>query len=87
MAGQINSRQDTFSNSSAAEAPSEVAIDLDEDFEIDPTLDLADGDDSGAATTTGKQSVANSTDIRRKLEEKLEVKLLREQLGMDDLDF
>ena len=53
-------------------------------------LDIDDIVVESAETSIGKDDgkpvkFAKSTDIRRRLEEKLEVRLLQDQLGIDDL--
>ena len=60
------------------------------DIGLDIGLDIEDIVVESAETSIDKDDgkpvkFAKSTDIRRRLEEKLEVKLLQDQLGIDDL--
>jgi hypothetical protein len=88
MAGQASNRQETFSNTSGADQANELSMELDDGL-VDSAELVADqvDDETDNAKSTGKVIFAKSTDIRRKLEEKLEVQLLKDQLGMDDLGF
>jgi hypothetical protein len=77
MAGRVESRQET---SIGIQVPEQV-----NDIELDDSMDSSDASLDNVGE--GKVIFAKSTDIRRRLEEKLEVKLLKEQLGVDDLGF
>lgn len=84
MAGLRDHKSD-----SAGSAPSEAMPEMMEDFD---ELDELSADDATAAGTeesdkeSDKLRFARSTDVRRRIEERLEVRLLRDELGMDDLD-
>lgn len=77
MAGLRGHKREPASN-----APGEMMPDMIEDFD---ELDGDAGDDEGEEQSQ-KVRFAKSTDVRRRIEERLEVRLLRDELGMDDLD-
>lgn len=76
MTGQLNALN--AQNDFSSESINDSSIDLDEILVNDNNL-VDIGQD--------KEIFPKSADIRRKLEEKLEAKNLRDQLGMDDLAF
>ena len=79
MAGSSETRQEISADPGSQPEPIvELAMDVDSDID--------DSGSSGVDRSDGKVLFAKSTDIRRRIEERLEVKLLRDQLGMDDLD-
>ena len=83
MAGQARNTQ---TQTQAPSIPStDQAVDMNLDLD-DALLSMAEVNDSNSSEETKPVIFAKSTDIRRRLEEKLEVKLLKDQLGMDDFD-
>ena len=78
MAGQANSTELTSSTISSSDRAIDMGMDLDD-------ASLAMTDDEGNEET--KPAIfSKSTDVRRRLEERLEVRLLKDQLGIDDFD-
>jgi len=55
------------------------------DIDIDELPDDGGSEDKTDASNE-KLLFAKSTDVRRRIEEKLEVRLLKDELGIDDLD-
>ena len=82
MAGSSETRQETLVEAGSAQPEPIVDLAIDVDNDVDDN----DGESGGVDAGDGKVLFAKSTDIRRRIEERLEVKLLRDQLGMDDLD-
>ena len=80
MAGSSETRQEV--STEAGQAQPEPVVDL----AMDVDSDIGESDDTAVDDGDGKVLFAKSTDIRRRIEERLEVKLLKDQLGMDDLD-
>ena len=74
MTGHLNSS--SFQNDFSTESVNEVSLDFDEIIVDESNL---------SQTIKVKEIHAKPADIRRKLEERLETKNLRDQLGMDDL--
>ncbi|MBT8140198.1 MAG: hypothetical protein KJP25_10545 [Gammaproteobacteria bacterium] len=64
------------------DAPKEPLPEISEDFEELEALQ----DDADSDTQDRKDRFVKSTDVRRRIEERLEVRLLRDELGMDDID-
>ena len=81
MAGQARNIQTERSNIPSTEQAVDMNLDLD-----DALLTMAEVNDSDDSEETKPVIFSKSTDVRRRLEEKLEVKLLKDQLGMDDFD-
>ena len=81
MAGQARNIQTQTPNIPSTEQPVDMNLDLD-----DALLTMAEVNDSNDSEETKPVIFSKSTDVRRRLEEKLEVKLLKDQLGMDDFD-
>lgn len=79
MAGQARNMQTERSNVSSTEQTVDMNLDLD-----DALVSMAETNDE--SEDSKPVIFAKSTDVRRRLEEKLEVKLLKDQLGMDDFD-
>ena len=79
MAGQARNMQTEDSNISSTEQTVDMNLDLD-----DALVSMAETNDE--SEDSKPVIFAKSTDVRRRLEEKLEVKLLKDQLGMDDFD-
>ncbi|NNL56498.1 MAG: hypothetical protein HKO71_01985 [Pseudomonadales bacterium] len=77
MAGLRNHKTDA-SSAVPAETMPEFIDELEE-------LDSIASDDESSEQDE-KLLFAKSTDVRRRIEERLEVRLLRDELGMDDLD-
>ncbi|MGB5324486.1 MAG: hypothetical protein WBN40_03550 [Pseudomonadales bacterium] len=77
MAGLRNHKSE-----SSGRAPSDAMPEMIDDFD---ELDGLSTDDA-AEEASEKVRFAKSTDVRRRIEERLEVRLLRDELGMDDLD-
>ncbi|MBT8148490.1 MAG: hypothetical protein KJO24_01065 [Gammaproteobacteria bacterium] len=77
MAGLRNHKTDA-SSAVPAEPMPEFIDELEE-------LDSIASDDESSEQDE-KLLFAKSTDVRRRIEERLEVRLLRDELGMDDLD-
>ena len=75
MARQASSMQTDSANVSY----SDRAIDMDLD---DDSLSMTDE----SSEETKPAIFLKSTDVRRRLEERLEVRLLKDQLGIDDFD-
>lgn len=75
MARQASSMQTDSANVSY----SDRAIDMDLD---DDSLSMTDE----SSEETKRTIFLKSTDVRRRLEERLEVRLLKDQLGIDDFD-
>ncbi len=82
MAGSSETRQEALADPGLAQP--EPVVDL--AMDVDSDIDDSDGASGSVDDGDGKVLFAKSTDIRRRIEERLEVKLLRDQLGMDDLD-
>jgi len=81
MAGQARNTQTQAPSIPSTDQAVDMNLDLD-----DALLSMAEVNDSNSSEETKPVIFAKSTDIRRRLEEKLEVKLLKDQLGMDDFD-
>lgn len=81
MAGQVRNTQKHTPSIPSADQAVDMNLDLD-----DALLSMAEVNDSNNSEENKPVIFAKSTDIRRRLEEKLEVKLLKDQLGMDDFD-
>lgn len=79
MAGQINNATVKKSDDARLESVKELMVDIDLD-------DSAENNELNSADKNGKILFEKSTDIRRRIEEKLEVKLLKDELGIDYLD-
>lgn len=80
MAGQTNIRQGGAATPRVTDPSQDLNLDFDDELEdvAEAGLDAIESD---------KVIFAKSTDIRRRLEEKLEVRLIKDQLGVDDFDF
>ena len=78
MAGQADSTQINNENISSSDRAIDMSMDLDD-------ASLAMSDDDGSEVTQ-PAIFSKSTDVRRRLEERLEVRLLKDQLGIDDFD-
>lgn len=80
MSGQVATISTNSAEIRATDQANDVGLDMD---------DIVDGgtDISIGKEVSGSVKFAKSTDVRRLLEEKLEVKLLKDQLGIDDLGF
>lgn len=75
---EIRGNQGAHSNAAPAEQLPDAMVEIDE---------LVDADDSSIDDEKDNALLfARSTDVRRRIEEKLEVRLLRDELGIDDLD-
>lgn len=79
MAGTLVS-QTPESSKPAIESMSDFD-ELDDDMGVS-AIEVADDDESESS----KLSHLKSTDVRRRIEEKLEVRMLRDELGIDDFD-
>ena len=78
MSGQVATVSTNSVEVGVNDQANDIGLDI-EDIVVESTETSIDKDD-------GKPiKFAKSTDIRRRLEEKLEVKLLQDQLGIDDL--
>ncbi len=64
--------------------PAQEFVELDELEELE--ADSAEESQEADATEDSKLLFAKSTDVRRRIEERLEVRMLRDELGMDDFD-
>ena len=73
MTGHLNSS--SFQNDFSTESVNEVSLDFDEIIVDESNL---------SKTIKDNEIHTKSADIRRRLEERLEAKNLRDQLGMDD---
>ncbi|NNC55737.1 MAG: hypothetical protein HKO07_08460 [Pseudomonadales bacterium] len=69
-------------NVQAGSALKEVPPEISEEFEELEAL----ADDEESESQDRKDRFEKSTDVRRRIEERLEVRLLRDELGMDDID-
>ena len=78
MAGQANSVGLTSSTISSSDRAIDMSMELD-DASLTMTHD-------GSNEETKPIIFSKSTDVRRRLEERLEVRVLKDQLGIDDLD-
>lgn len=76
MTGQLNALNSQ--NDFSSESINDSSVDLDE---------ILVNDDNLVDIAQNKEIFSKPADIRRKLEERLEAKNLRDQLGMDDLAF
>ena len=76
MTGQLNALNSQ--NDFSSESINDSSVDLDE---------ILVNDDNLEDIAQNKEIFSKPADIRRKLEERLEAKNLRDQLGMDDLAF
>jgi hypothetical protein len=74
MTGHLNSS--SFQNDFSTESANEVSLDFDEIIVDESNL---------SKTIKDNEIHTKPADIRRRLEERLEAKNLRDQLGMDDL--
>lgn len=79
MAGSMNRPITNTSESSSSPSPSEAAVDID--------MDAIDAEESEQLLDEEHLAFKKPTDVRRRLEERLEVRRLKDQLGVDDLDF
>ncbi len=81
MAGSISRKQKQPDESQSPELIASLVVDMD---------DVPDGFDETEVgerkVGNGKMLFAKSAEIRRRIEERLEVKLLKDELGMDDFD-
>ena len=67
--------------------PIERVADAGLEFDELDELGSVEASESAAADSDSEKLLfAKSTDVRRRIEEKLEVRLLRDELGIDDLD-
>jgi len=76
MARQASNMQTDNSNISSSDRAVDMNMDLDDD-----SLSMTDDNEE-----TKPAIFLKSTDVRRRLEERLEVRLLKDQLGIDDFD-
>ena len=76
MARQASNMQTDNSNISSSDRAIDMSMDLDDD-----SLSMTDDNEE-----TKPAIFLKSTDVRRRLEERLEVRLLKDQLGIDDFD-
>ncbi len=77
MARQASNMQTDNSNISSSDRAVDMNMDLDDD-----SLSMTDD-----GSEESKPAIfLKSTDVRRRLEERLEVRLLKDQLGIDDFD-
>ena len=77
MARQASNMQTDNSMISSSDRVIDMSMDLDDD-----SLSMTDDDNE----ETKSALFLKSTDVRRRLEERLEVRLLKDQLGIDDFD-
>ncbi|MEZ7985389.1 MAG: hypothetical protein QMB64_06180 [Pseudomonadales bacterium] len=77
MARQASNMQTDNSMISSSDRAIDMSMDLDDD-----SLSMTDDDNE----ETKPAIFLKSTDVRRRLEERLEVRLLKDQLGIDDFD-
>jgi len=77
MARQASNMQTDNSMISSSDRSIDMSMDLDDD-----SLSMIDDDNE-----ENKPALfLKSTDVRRRLEERLEVRILKDQLGIDDFD-
>lgn len=84
MADQTSNVQNAGAKTSRADNASDF-VDMDFDELADNLDDEIDAQQSSSKDKS--EMLAKSREIRRRIEEKLEVRLLRDELGIDDLDF
>lgn len=77
MARQASNMQTDSENVSYSDRAIDMNMELDDD-----SLSMADESNE----ETKPALFSKSTDVRRRLEERLEVRLLKDQLGIDDFD-
>ena len=78
MSGQVATISTNSVEVGANDLANDIGLDID-DIVVESAETSIDKDDGKPV------KFATSTDIRRRLEEKLEVRLLQDQLGIDDL--
>ncbi|MDG2472891.1 MAG: hypothetical protein P8M71_07235 [Pseudomonadales bacterium] len=78
MSGQVATISTNSAEVGANDQANDIGLDID-DFVVESVETSMDKDDGKSV------KFAKSTDIRRRLEERLEVRLLQDQLGIDDL--
>ena len=73
--------------------PSEKAVPIEQDtsadfaevmVDVDDMLDT--GEDDSLEESADSATPGNSAELRRKIEERLELKMLKDELGFDDFD-
>lgn len=84
MADQTSNVQNAGAKTGRADNASDF-VDMDFDELADNLDDEIDAQQSSSKDKS--EMLAKSREIRRRIEEKLEVRLLRDELGIDDLDF